>query len=374
MPRNINSRLGHLRTRRRGLDRLARLAEDARLDVLAKSLQDERWQTRATTQPYTRYALGAMEEVGPEYTRISIDTAKRVGNQLDRSISDIEFRIQGSVPLNVHIRGVSDVDLLTIDTRLLIYDGAGDGAATGRYSPSPLTSTGVLADLRANVEQTLPNSFPACTVDTTGAKAVTVSGGSLPRQVDVVPSHWYDTLDYQRTHLETDRGVIIYNKKTSETIKNYPFKHIALIEQRDSEALGGLKKAIRLCKNVKADAEEEGTPIAFPSFDIAATMYHADRQAFIIGYLYELKILAEAQRHLDFLYHNPAFAASLRVPDGSRNIFDTTDKYEGMKRLSTELDDLLREVAKEQNPYLNFKTVASPLQASRDALSSLRIN
>jgi hypothetical protein len=110
-----------------------------------------------------------------------------------------------------------------------------------------------------------------------------------------------------------------------------------------------MKKAIRLCKNVKNDATEEGKRIIFPSFDIAATMYHANIDAFRSGYIHELAILAETQRFLDELYHNPVKAQSLVVPDGSRRIFDTTEKYEGMKSLSIELDDLVREVSNEQN-------------------------
>jgi hypothetical protein len=301
MARNINTRLDHLKTRRQGLDRLNRLATDARNEVLAKSLQAEAWQGRALPQPYTRYALGAMQEVGPAYTRISIDTAERVGKQLANSINDVAFRLQGSVPLNAHIRGVSDVDLLTLETSFLIYAASGVRGSRGGYYDTNRTSAAVLTDLRRNVERVLPVSFPAATVDASGGKAVNISGGSLARPIDVVPSHWYDTADYQRSGQEHDRGVYIYNKKTGETICNYPFMHIKRVTDRCDEALGGLRKAIRLCKNVKADAIEEGTAIAFPSFDIAATMYHADMQALKIGYLYELRILAETQRHLDYL-------------------------------------------------------------------------
>lgn len=54
MARNINSRLENLRTRRRGLDRLTRLAEDARYDVLAKSIQDEPWQKKIPDDDFER--------------------------------------------------------------------------------------------------------------------------------------------------------------------------------------------------------------------------------------------------------------------------------------------------------------------------------
>lgn len=374
MARNINARLNQLKTRRFGLDRLDRLAQDARADAVAKSLQAESWEGRAAAQPNTRYALGAMQEVGPDYTRVSVTTAERVGRQLTGSISNLEFRLQGSVPLNVHIRGVSDVDLLTLDNSFFVYSTLGIRHLSGGYSGTATsrTSAGVLSDLRKSVERVLPASFPAATVDTSGGKAVNISGGSLPRAVDVVPSHWYDHEDYQRSQQEHDRGAYIYNKKTGETILNYPFLHIKRVSDRCNEALGGLRKSIRLCKNVKADAIEEGTKIPFPSFDIAATMYHADMQALKIGYLYELRILTETQRHLDFLYHHEAYAKTLMVPDGSRIIFDAQEKFEGLKKLSIEMDDLVREVAKEQVPGLVLEQ-GTALQSTRNRIESLTI-
>ncbi|MGY8663525.1 hypothetical protein Q3C01_14305 [Bradyrhizobium sp. UFLA05-109] len=370
MARNIGGRLGKLQSRRKGTDRLIALDEAFQKEVLAKSSTLESWEKRATTQPYTRYALGAMQEVGPDYTKISIETAQRVGNQLSKSITGIEFRLQGSVPLNVHIRGVSDVDLLVLENTFFIIDSAGVMANSAVYSATSRTSLGVLTNLRSQIETTLPQSFPAAKVDKSGGKAVGISGGSLARPVDVVPSHWYDTLAYQRSKSEDDRGVYILNKKVPETIQNYPFMHIKLISDRDSVCLGGLRKAIRLCKNVKADAIEEGTKINFPSFDIAAAMYHADQNAFKIGYFHELKILAEVQRHLDQMYHNPEWAKTLRVPDNSRYIFDTEEKFQGMKSLSYEIDDLLKNVFREQRPTLPENL---SWEVQRDSVSSLTI-
>jgi hypothetical protein len=370
MARDINTRLSQLQNRRRGTDRLGRLALDAQIEVLAKSYIEEDWQKRARVQPFTRYALGAMQEVGPEYTRISIETAQRVGRQLDQALTamgfSIDFRLQGSVPLNVHIRGVSDVDLLNLDTSFFTYALAGRTSQLGLYTTTTnKSSAGVLSSLRQNSEQVLRDKFPAATVDCTGGKAIKISGGSLARPVDVVPSHWYDNVDYQNSRQEHDRGVTIFDRKTSATIDNYPFIHIKLIHERDLGTFDGLKKAIRLCKNVKSDADTE---IALPNFDIAAIMYHADLDALRNGRVYELSILAETQRHLDFLYGNKEYAKTLRVPDGSRAIFDTEGKFNALTILSIEMDTLAREVAKEQNSYL-AQLEQPDLAASRAVLS-----
>lgn len=367
MARNINERLSSLSARRKGADRLAVLTADhlAYDSYQRKLYMPESWESRAEGKPYTRYALGAMQEVDPDYTRISMQTAERVANQLGKRVGnfDLEFRLQGSVPLNVHIRGVSDVDLLTlIDRQFLTYDSRGPMAGT--YSPSLDTSLSLLSRLRADEEPSLKNAFPAADVDTSGSKAIKISGGSLARSVDVVPSHWYDSADYQRTGQLHDRGVEILDRKANQTLTNFPFKHIKLVSDQDDLAGAGLRKAIRLCKNVKADAE---TTISLPSFDIAAVMYHADLGALRMGIIHELAILAETQRHLDYLWNHQDEAKRLYVPDGTRRIFDTEAKLSALLSLSCEMDELSKAVANEHDLFASVSTHDRARQLLREA-------
>jgi hypothetical protein len=374
MPRDINARLNALQARRRGTDRLPRVALDAQGDVLAKSFVPESYQKRAAGKTYTRYALGAMQELDTDDTRISLETAERVGKQLEQAFTaagnPVEFKLQGSVPLNVHIRGVSDVDLLTLDSDFFTYASAGPRSQSGLYTnPTAKTSVEVLSAIRTHAARTLREKYPAADIDTSGGKAIKISGGSLARPVDVVPSHWFDNVRYQQTLNAHDRGVTILDSKAMQTVDNLPFLHIALVNAMDIETHGGLKKAIRLAKNVRSDAEHD---IALPSFDIAALMYHANKDALIAGYIYELNILAEAQRYLDFLYSNKQYAQTLRTPDGSRCILDSEAKFGAMLSLSVEMDDLLRQVGKEQSNLLAREKLPS-LNESRAAIGSLYI-
>ena len=374
MASNIDDRLSRLSIRRKGLDRTTRLAEDARAQVLAKALTIEPYQRRASGQPYTRYAIGAMQEVDADYTRVGIDEATRVGKQLESGLLSasisVAFELQGSVPLNVHIRGVSDVDLLTLDTAFFTYDGSGVLAQLGRYtSPISYTPLSALQQLRTVAEKTLVKAFPAADVDRSGSKAIKISGGSLRRPVDVVPAHWHNTVAFQHSGQRHDRAVRILDRKTSTTPENLPFLHIKRVHDRDQLCLGGLKKAIRLCKNVKADAAEDGNEIALPSFDLAATMYHCDLAALSAGAGQELVILAETQRHLDRLARDFVFANTLLVPDGSRRIFDTSAKRNALVALSIEMDDLAHQVALEQATRLrgtnrDFRLVDEALRRS----------
>mgnify|MGYP001337342681 CR=1 FL=1 len=373
MARDINSRIARLNSRRKGLDRVGRVSTQASQEILNKSLYQEDWQSRSKKE-YTRYALGSMQEVGKEYTGVSIETANRVADQLRSGLESegysVDFRLQGSVPLNVHIRGVSDVDLLTLDIAFLTYYSFGSMAKAGRYTASTSkTSVGVLSSLRTASEAILERRYPAATVDKTGAKAISIYGGSLARSVDVVPSHWHDNEEYQLSQDQSDRTVTILNNKNKTTIDNLPFLHIKNVTIVDNETNGGIKKAIRLCKNVKNDAIEEGTPIELPSFDIASLIYHIDRNAVSLNSVYELSVLAETQRFLDVLYNNEGYAKSLRTPDNSRFIIDNNEKYSAVRRLSIEVDDLAKEVAKEQaDRYIGSGEIS--LSDSRATLNS----
>jgi hypothetical protein len=167
-----------------------------------------------------------------------------------------------------------------------------------------------------------------------------------------VPAHWWDTAEYQASGQPYDRAVTILNKKVPTTLDNLPFLHIERINSRDASTYGGLKKAIRLAKNVKNDAENENVAALLPSFDIAALLYHADQAALRAGYTYELSILRETQRFFDWCYQNQAAAKLLRTPDGSRFVLDSEDKIAGLTSISVELDRLAKEVAKEQRPFM----------------------
>jgi len=353
MARDINQRLQQLRTRRDGTRGTA--MDSAALNtILFKSAPPaELWESRGSgNQAYTRYALGAMQAVGETYTRVSKDTANRVAKQLKERLTKYgiyaDFELQGSVPLDVHIKGVSDVDLLALSGEMFWYDGSGVRALRGDYkNPAKRQTLEVLNELRACIEIELPEAFPKASVDTRGAKAVKISGASLERDVDVVPAIWHDTERYQATSVASDRGTKILDKKKQFAVPNQPFRHIELVRTRCEQLGGGLRKAIRLCKNVKADSDRN---IALPSFDIAALMYHANQANLRLGQLHELAILSETQRFLDELARNATYAKTLRTPDETRAVLDSEEKVQALVMLSIEMDELLDAVYAEHEP------------------------
>ena len=337
MPRNIDDRLARLRMRR---------MDDQNI-VLNSQGFGEAYEKRATSTA-TKYALGAMQEVDPRSTQISHEEAEKVERNLKEGLS-LEgkypaFRLQGSVPLNVHIRGVSDVDLLVIEGACLHRQYC-EGSLT---SYLPYSGVGTVADdvllLRAKSEEVLERRFWGAKVDKMPAKSIQLSEGAFRRKIDVVPSNWLDTANYQRTLEEAQRGVEIVNKYTREHITNYPFVYIAEIIVKARQTNEGARMGIRLAKNVKNDAEVE---IALSSYDIGSLIYHCPNHYITHLVARDLMILSGVERWFDELSRDYSRATSLMTPDGTRRILDEAAKWEGLVRLSGELTNLAQSVERE---------------------------
>ena len=133
MASDIDSRLSQLRARRKVDPSLVTFAEAASAynrHFAADAAEVEDWEKRGTSsQRWTRYAIGAMQSVGKKYTEVSEQTGERVASQLRDRLTkagiNAEFKLQGSVPLDVHIKRVSDVDVLAITTDFYTYNNTG---------------------------------------------------------------------------------------------------------------------------------------------------------------------------------------------------------------------------------------------------------
>ena len=361
MARNFDSRLQKLNSRRQGPPEVQKLRKT--MDGFAPEL--EAYQKRGTKTAST-YALGAMQQVDPDYTARSFEEGDRVKNQLDRGLSGVipaSFEYQGSVPLNIHIRGVSDVDLLLVRTDIITIAKSGCRANTHYVDWTGPNSPTLLSQLRSRAEQILPKAFPEANVDISGSKAITISGGSLRRSVDVIPSHWYDGEEYQRTQLQKDRGIYIFLKQNGRRMLNYPFLHMDRINSKDTVTAGNTKKIIRLLKTLVADYEE-GPEIRLSSYDIASLAWHFSSDQLQVQSWNELALLWIARTNLEAMVNNELWTKSLETPDGTRRIINEDPKFTSLKVLLNEVNDLVREVAMELS--------ALPIYSTDDLARTLR--
>jgi hypothetical protein len=340
-----------------------RLVTDDSTRALAKALglpeQKERYQERTNTDA-TQYALGAMQEVDPKYTKITFEQSERVQQQLDSDLRSVNigvaFDYQGSVPLNVHIRGASDIDLLVLLAGVQTLDWGGPRA--GNYTRVNGSIVDDLVKLRRNCESILSTRFPSAIVDKSGSKSIPISGGSLQRKVDVVPAHWHDTSDYQRTGEKHYREVGVLDKNVPASVRNRPFMFMKLINDKDQNTSGGTKKVIRLLKSLRNDADYE---LPLSSYDIGSLVWHFDDTRLRVSTFQELSLVALTLDAFRELSLNKARAQSLDTPDRSRKIIDDDHKFQSIQILTSDLEELAVEIARELS-------VAYRLSPSTDGL------
>lgn len=347
MSNDFDAKLNSLKQRRS--DQKQSAVAGLSMDHWNRNAIQENYERRSSNKA-TKYALGAMQQVDPSYTQNSIAQGERVKNQLKRNLEGdipVEFKYQGSVPLNVHIRGVSDVDLLILRTDACTYDLAGPTGQRGGYArwygESMVT---LLTQLRSRCGNILHHVFPEAIVDTSGSKSIAIEGGSLSRKVDVVPSHWHDTINYQISGAHKDRAVCILDTSIKQTVTNFPFLHMDHIQKKDDSTMGGAKKAIRLLKTLKADSEQSDK-ITLNSYDIASLVWHMDQSVLSVYPWQELSLIANLQGVFASHFLNKEALMRLRTPDNTRCIIDSEHKFNAIVLLYLELVTLSEAVGKE---------------------------
>lgn len=99
--------------------------------------------------------------------------------------------------------------------------------------------------MREIIETTLQSAFPEAEVDSSKAKCINISGGSLRRSVEAArPGEPNHTNEYVRTGDEVYRGIHLldYFKRTRE--KDQPFLHGELFTNRDETFSGSLLQLV----------------------------------------------------------------------------------------------------------------------------------
>lgn len=350
---NFEDRLSKLKDRRQGTAERYLVEKQLKAWGDARPVEDHE---RIKEGAAIKYVIGSMAAVSQESTDISIAEGKRVASNLISRLQSAgistELRLQGSVALNIHIEGHSDVDMLVLKTDTMtvetptIYPDKYIFTAGGR----PMVDA--LKELREESELRLSSAFYAANVDISKGKCISLSGGSLQRKVDIVPACWHDTIDYQREGLEHLRAVKVYDKKEHLLHENKPFLHIRRINDRDAWYSGNLKKVIRLMKNIIADMPEyKKTKVKkLSSYDIAGIAYGMDKKL-ACSVLFPLTLLDNLRSFLVLLVTIKETRELLYVPDGTRKVIDSSEKEEALEILYSEVSSLAEAVQSSINPF-----------------------
>lgn len=289
-----------------------------------------------------QYTAGAMAKVDPRYTEITFEQGERVRNQLEKWLEDAksscDFEYQGSVTNNTHIKRYSDIDLLVITRRFWTLEPP--QVPLFPYAGNPVED---LTEVRTTSLGCLKEAFPTANIDSSGAKSISISGGSLRRKIDVVPANWYHTNQYANDQAKRFRAIQILDIKSGERMKNMPFMHNYLIQKRDERTNGGLRKVIRLMKSLKYDSGSVG----LSSYDLSAIGYNMPETQLYTLPGCEIELLVLLKLFLDKVASSDDLRAELVVPDGSRRVFAPGHAtIEGLRELQDEVDDLVAAVQK----------------------------
>ena len=288
-----------------------------------------------------RYAVGAMQPIDNEYTKNTFAESERVQGQLSAGYEGIgrsvEYAHQGSVTSDTHIKAHSDIDLLVVEKRFVYLEPP--------LQPSSPYKGDAMQDrleLRHVAEKKPVSAYPSANVDCSGGKAISLSGGSLRRKVDVVIAGWLDTPEYKDGLGEHFRGVSVLDKPERKTIQNKPFLHNFRVDLRDRLERGGLRKVIRLLKSLKYDADKTAT---ISSYDVAAIAYTAPDDWWTTPSQQDLLLIDRAGKWLDYLSSDPAYASTLQVPNATRRIFcEAGATFAGLDELRRETTGLLNDI------------------------------
>jgi hypothetical protein len=312
---------------------------------------------------YIRYAMKGVE---PEYTQKSKQAGENAKTHLD-ILSDKEFRFQGSVMTNTHIKAHSDIDLLVISTKFYTWDRHDSERYINEQEfRSKLWNWQIaklekeknyfnvyegnlyqdLAKLRSDSESILRDKYKIC--DTTGAKSIKITNLDLKRDVDVVIANWYDDVRSIINDRDENRGVQVYNKETnSRENADYPFISIKKINERGSSTNGRLKKMIRFIKNVKADSDLN---IDLSSFDINAICYDIDTAKYQNASFIEL--IPVIYNQLKSICTDTNHANNVVSVDDREYIFRfKPGKIENIRKVLTEVESIYLSV-KQINQYI----------------------
>lgn len=278
-----------------------------------------------------RYTVGAMQEVGKTYTANTVAEGERIKNQLESLKNDgysFSFRFQGSTTNNTHILAHSDIDLLVVQEKFQFNASPGGGTYTGNWKLEQ-------SQLRSACYTKIQTVFYTANVDNSGKYSINVTGGSLKRKVDIVPSCWDITNKYLSDPKDYNKGIRVFDARSENPITNYPFYNNQLIEDKDLVCSGNFRKAVRLVKTLKADSERN---LEVSSYDITSLLYHMSNAKYLVGNQL-LAIVRNIREHFTYYCNNPLLFASLPVADGTRKISDKLS-LENLKGLTVEVAEL----------------------------------
>ena len=208
--------------------------------------------------------------------------------------------------------------------------------------------------LKDNCHSNIKTNFPKVNIER-GAKSLKLTGGSLRRDIDVVPSCWNEKT-------KPKKGIAILNEEENSQVINTPFYHNQLLNQKDEHCKFFYKKAIRLVKNLKADIEEqENKELKISSYEITALIYHISDDKFST-LKQNTELVPMLVKEFNLLLSRKDLK-ELEVPDGSRKIIKNKETIISLQELIQKLSYILNCLEKEKKQSVKYEQLKATPKA-----------
>lgn len=289
--------------------------------------------------PDIKYLFESMKPIGDKYNSKTIQAAENVQKHLERDLRTHfarAYRTQGSVRTNTNIKVHSDFDLLTIIDKYFYPESP----PASIYKDSDPHED--ITDLRKQATAIMKSQYDK--VDE-GDKCICIENQNLNRKVDIVFAYWYNSDKYAQTNDEFYRGIYLYNFTTRSKHKDLPFATIHNVNTRGTNTNDGLRKGIRLLKNLKADCDMELTNLK--SFQLTSIVYAIENSLLMYQPGNELQIAKVISEEMKKLILYSEYRKSIISPNALEFPLHKDETVPDLIRLKQDLDTLIEDAAKD---------------------------
>lgn len=292
-----------------------------------------------------KYLLESMRPIDQKYNDKTVTAAQRVQKHLQDGFDlhfDRAYRTQGSVKTSTNIRVHSDFDLLTIVDRYHYLENK-----KGDYSSSDPNQD--IKELRKQATKILKSIYDE--VDDSHEKCISIFNKSLGRKVDIVFGYWYHSDIYEETkHQRNDeyyRGIYLYKFPNGprNNKADFPFAHIFQVNLKGDNTKDGLRRTIRLLKNLKADSDIELKKLK--SFHITSIAHSIEDSNLIYVPGLELALAKAASVQMHRIIEDPVYRKQIKSPNGTEYPLVADDLVSDIKLLKKDLDLLIEDSSKD---------------------------
>ena len=278
-----------------------------------------------------RYCLECMQEIDVSYAYKAFYISKKIQEKLQKGFEElnakVDFRYQGAIQTETNITLYGDLELMVI---IEVTEG------------NPVKK---IKTLTVDIMHMLTKETTYQSVDNSDKTRIIVTTTKPTSEISILPSIWIDNPEFRSTKREIDRGISEYNL-TAKTIKKYlPFKNMARVNAKDRKTNGGLKKLIRLLRNLQKDADQ---PIELSEYEIAAIVFAIPDKQLMYDENHALALLGICSAQLHRISKDQDYLEKMISPSERELVFGKKPgKMEQVQLLKHELDMLISDLKEE---------------------------